>query len=42
MANAIIVYDTAYGYTEQMAQAIEKGMKDDGIDVVVKKALDTT
>ncbi|RZN44051.1 MAG: nitric oxide synthase [Methanophagales archaeon ANME-1-THS] len=40
MANAIIVYDTVYNNTEIMAQEIEKGLKEAGVKVVVKKALD--
>jgi flavodoxin I len=40
MAKAIIVYDTAYGNTEIMAKEIENGLKEAGVDVVVKKALD--
>lgn len=40
MAKAIIVYDTVYGSTELMAQEIEKGLKEAGVEVVVKKALD--
>jgi flavodoxin I len=40
MAKAIIVYDTVSGNTELMAKEIEKGMKEAGVEVVVKKALD--
>ena len=40
MAKAIIVYETTAGYTEKMAKLIEKGLKEEGVEVVVKKALD--
>ena len=36
MAKALLVYDTNLGYTERMAKLIEKGMKDEEIDVVTK------
>jgi len=39
MAKAIVIYDTAYGYTETMAKAIVAGLKDEGVDVELKKAL---
>jgi flavorubredoxin len=41
MAKAIIVYDTVSNNTEIMAKEIEKGLKEAGVEVVVKKALDT-
>ena len=39
MAKAIVIYDTAYGYTETMAKAIVAGLKEEGVDVELKKAL---
>jgi flavorubredoxin len=40
---ALIVYDTKYGMTEKIAQAISSGMKGAGItDLVVRKAGDAT
>jgi flavorubredoxin len=39
MAKAIVIYETAYGYTETMAKAIEAGLKEVGVDVELKKAL---
>jgi flavodoxin len=38
---ALIVYDTNYGMTEQVANAIMKGMKESGVsDIVLKKVGD--
>ena len=42
MAKAIIVYETTYGYTERMAKAIEKGLRESGVTPVVRKALEAT
>ncbi len=41
MAKAIVIYETVYGYTETMANAIVKGLKDAGVDVILKKAIAT-
>ena len=39
---ALIVYDTKYGMTEQVAKAIMKGMKESGVsEIVIKKVGDT-
>lgn len=40
MAKAMIVYDTVASNTELMAQEIAKGLKEAGVNVVIKKALD--
>jgi len=38
MPKAIIVYDTRTGSTEMMARAVEEGMKEAGIQVLLKRA----
>ncbi len=43
MATVLIVYDSETGNTEKMAQVVAKGAQQiDGIDVIVKRATDTT
>lgn len=39
MAKAIVIYETTYGYTEMMAKAIEKGLKEAGVEVELKRVL---
>lgn len=39
MAKAIVIYETTYGYTETMAKAIEKGLKEAGVEVELKKVM---
>ncbi|MGB2842758.1 MAG: flavodoxin domain-containing protein [Halobacteriota archaeon] len=39
MAKAIVIYETTYGYTETMAKAIEKGLKEAGVEVELKRVL---
>jgi flavorubredoxin len=39
MAKAIVIYETTYGYTEMMAKAIQKGLKEAGVDVELKRVL---
>jgi flavorubredoxin len=39
MAKAIVIYESTYGYTEMMAKSIEKGLKEAGMDVELKKVL---
>ena len=39
MAKAIVIYETAYGYTETMAKAIVAGLKEEGVSVELKKVL---
>ena len=41
MAKAIVIYETAYGYTETMAKAIEAGLEEVGVDVELKKVMST-
>ena len=42
MPKAIIIYDSRSGNTEMMAKAIEEGMKEAGIEVLSKRAIDAT
>jgi flavodoxin short chain len=39
MSKAIIIYDSRSGNTEMMAKAIEEGMKEAGIEVLSKRAI---
>ena len=39
MSSAIIVYDTRSGNTEKMAKAIEEGMKESGVQVMLKRTV---
>ena len=39
MSSAIIVYDTRSGNTEKMAKAIEEGMKESGVQVILKRTV---
>jgi flavorubredoxin len=39
MSKAIVIYETTYGYTETMAKAIEKGLKEAGVDTELKRVL---
>ncbi len=39
MKKAIVIYETTYGYTETMAKAIEKGLKEAGVEVEMKKVM---
>ena len=39
MAKAIVIYESTYGYTEMMAKSIEKGLKEAGMEVELKKVL---
>ncbi len=41
MAKAIVIYETAYGYTETMAKAIVAGIEEAGVDVELKKVMST-
>jgi flavorubredoxin len=41
MAKAIVIYETAYGYTETMAKAIVAGLEEVGVDVELKKVMST-
>ena len=42
MSKAIIVYDSRSGNTEMMANAIEEGVKEAGIKVLSKRAINAT
>ena len=43
MANLLIIYESDYGNTEKMAQAVAEGVKTvDGAQSVLKKAEDVT
>ena len=39
MSKAIIIYDTRSGSTRLMAEAIEEGMKESGVEVLSKKTV---
>jgi flavorubredoxin len=39
MKKAIVIYETTYGYTETMAKAIVKGLKEAGVEVELKKVM---
>ena len=39
MAKAAIIYDSRTGNTEAMAKAIEQGMREAGVEVVLKRAV---
>ena len=42
MSKAIIIYDSRSGNTEMMAKAIEQGVKEAGIEVLSKRAVNAT
>ena len=42
MSKAIIIYDSRSGNTEMMAKAIEEGLKEAGIEVLSKRAINAT
>lgn len=42
MAKAIIIYDSRTGNTEIMAKAIEQGMREAGVEVILKRATKAT
>ena len=39
ISKAIVIYDSRSGNTEMMAKAIEEGMKEAGIEVLLKRAI---
>jgi len=39
MSQAIIIYDTRSGNTEKMAQAIEEGMQEAGVEILSKRTV---
>lgn len=41
MAKILIIYYSKTGNTEMMAQAVQKGVKEEGVEVVTKKVEDT-
>lgn len=42
MYKAVVIYDSRKGHTESIARSIEQGLRDRGLDVILKKATTAT